>query len=187
MRRSPAVDSDLFGAPIIRRPWDVSGMTIPGPRPPVQWAQTAAAADWTVVIVTGARDWSAYHVIADALREFDASRTLLLHGACRGADLIAAEVAWDYEMQIIPLPYVSGMGRAGGPYRNEREIIIASALRDVHWNSAVLAFHDKLRTGSAGTLDTVKRALAARHPVTRYNSGGDRKNIRTLTELMGEP
>lgn len=148
-----------------RRAWDVKGLSLSGPRPPADWPQLDPAEEWTVVLVTGSRHWASYPVIADALGTLDPPRTILIHGACSGADLIAAEVAWDYGIPAIPMPYVSDMGNGGGPYRNEREVRIVSALVEVGWNCQVFAFHDALRTGSAGTLDTVRRALAAGHPV----------------------
>jgi hypothetical protein len=51
----------------------------------------------TVILVTGDRNYNDYNAIYDALKEYKESNTLLIHGGCKGVDLLAdrAVKIWD--------------------------------------------------------------------------------------------
>ena len=75
-------------------------------------------------VVAGGRDFSNEQLVKWALREIGLGRgDVLVHGACRGADAICAEVARLYgaETEAHPADWKTH-GRAAGPMRN-REML----------------------------------------------------------------
>lgn len=56
------------------------------------------------ILITGSRDWTDAETIAQAIMEHAPSQATIVHGNCRGADLIAAEEAYWLGHDIEPHP-----------------------------------------------------------------------------------
>lgn len=107
------------------------------------------------LLVTGDRDWTDEDRIRRVLRML--MPTTVIHGASRGADKMAENVAIEMGIPVEAYPaYWRKYGRAAGPIRN-KEMIEAHP-------DLVVAFHDNLDE-SKGTADCVNRAIKAGIPV----------------------
>lgn len=108
----------------------------------------------TTVLVCGDREWVAATVIMEALVDYGEG-DVLIHGNCRGADVLAAEIGRGFGMTVRPYPARwAEEGRAAGPLRNQRML-------DENPNiDLVLAFHNHIGR-SRGTADMVRRAQKA--------------------------
>ena len=116
-----------------------------------------------VVLVTGDRDWNNYDSIRTELEKLP-SGSAVVHGACRGADRIAGEIA--EELGLEPRPYPADWRRyrgGAGPIRNQQMLDEEPEI------SLVLAFHPDL-TKSKGTKDMVERSEKAGKPVRRIKA-----------------
>lgn len=116
------------------------------------------------ILVCGDRNWNDVHTI-DAYISKLPKNTLIIHGACRGADTIAGERA---RIHGLPTPVFFPAnwkiyGRSAGPIRNQKMI-------DHGKPNLVVAFHNNL-FDSKGTKDMVKRAMKAKIPVLLLSSG----------------
>ena len=63
------------------------------------------------LLVCGSRGWTDKDTIADVLADYaDRHPVVVLHGAARGADTLAAEVAtfYGYEVRAFPVPLPGG-------------------------------------------------------------------------------
>lgn len=110
------------------------------------------------VLVTGSREWSDIETVHDRLSRLP-SGSIVVHGACRGADTIAHAVAESLGFTVRPYPARwSDLGRSAGPLRNQH-MLDAENVIDEPIDSCI-AFHDDLET-SAGTKDMVNRAKSA--------------------------
>lgn len=106
------------------------------------------------VLVCGSRDWADEDVIADRLADLPAN-TQILHGAARGVDQIAANIADLYGLEVFAFPADWAVhGRRAGIMRN-------LVMLDEH-PDLVLAFQ---RDGSRGTQHTIDEARRRRIPV----------------------
>ena len=95
--------------------------------------------------------------------------TWILHGACRGADTLAAEIAWNIGLPTMGIPAKWGLGesydRGAGFARNRR------MLEEFH-PQACLAFYDtKELEDSRGTAAMVELAREAGIPVRAFGKG----------------
>jgi len=89
--------------------------------------------------------------------------TVVIHGAQRGADTIAGEIAEAMGFEVIPYPADwHKHGRAAGPIRNQQML-------DEGKPTEVAAFHNDL-AHSKGTGDMVRRARRAGLLVMVYTS-----------------
>lgn len=77
------------------------------------------------VLVTGSRDWTDTRVISVALVEHMWPGDVLVHGAAKGADSLAAGL-WEAFGPVEPHPYPPGSGKRGGYLRN-KEMVDAGA------------------------------------------------------------
>lgn len=122
-----------------------------------------------IVMVTGSRDFTDRAVIYQALTEFKKG-AILLHGAARGADTIAAEVGKQLGMEVIPFPakwkqpcehsrckYVNYCKEAG----KERNLLMLD-----YPPTCVVAFFAGKRT--PGTSHSVENATKRGIPVREY-------------------
>jgi len=126
-------------------------------------------ADGIVVLACGSRDWDAWGVIESTVSALHFQRriTRLIHGACRGADRIAGEVANRLAITVVEYPARWGeLGKAAGPRRNHQ--MLAEGKPDL-----IVAFHDHLHT-SRGTRDMVERSIAAGVEVWAIQSTGSK-------------
>jgi hypothetical protein len=108
------------------------------------------------VLVCGDRDWKNRGPIIHRLTKLD-RLTLIIHGDCRGADRIAAQVA--DELGFFVEPHTADWnkhGKAAGPIRNREMLDLEPKL--------VIAFHSRLFK-SKGTLDCILEANRRRIPV----------------------
>lgn len=124
------------------------------------------------LLVCGSRDWTADGEIADQLALiFDAAQErVVIHGGCRGADLIAGFCAPGVGASVEAFPVdhaIDGPWPAAGPRRNERMLRESKPDR-------CLAFGALLKPSGTGRLDGMKptgtgdmvgRCLAVRLPV----------------------
>ena len=108
-----------------------------------------------VVLACGDREWTDAGTIRRELQTLRiAGATVLVHGAARGADSLAADVGarLGYMVRAFPADWAH-YGRAAGPRRNAQMLTEGRP----HF---VLAFHDFLDQ-SRGTADMVRRARDA--------------------------
>jgi hypothetical protein len=110
------------------------------------------------VLVTGSRDWSSIDVIVRELSKLPTG-SIIVHGACRGADTIAGVVAEALGFEVRPYPASwNEFARSAGPIRN-RYMLCAEHKRNEPVD-LVIAFHADLEN-STGTKDMVGIATVA--------------------------
>ncbi|MCO1582035.1 DUF2493 domain-containing protein [Crossiella sp. SN42] len=118
------------------------------------------------ILITGSRDWSDVRTIRLALtkarKQFPGA--VLVHGACRGADLLAAHLwcTWGLATEAHPADW-HGHGRAAGPIRNRHMVALGADL--------CLAF---LLPTSCGSLGCAELAEAAGIRTIRIQPGDTR-------------
>lgn len=108
-----------------------------------------------IVVVTGGRNYTNYNRICQALDEEtgpDGPR-FILHGACRGADLLAAQWASFNEVDEIRMPARWSEGLTAGPERNRRMLKFARELVVPGERLVLVAF-----PGGYGTASCVREA-----------------------------
>jgi hypothetical protein len=88
---------------------------------------------------------------------------LVIHGACRGVDTIAADVARMMRMPVTAYPYKDGFGKAGGPMRNAEMVNALLRHQAKPGYSIVAMLHDDF-VNSTGTKDMIEQAQAAGLP-----------------------
>ncbi|MDE1837210.1 MAG: DUF2493 domain-containing protein [Euryarchaeota archaeon] len=105
------------------------------------------------VLLCGDRDWTDGGLILRILVTLP-QVAMVLHGGCRGADLLGGWAArrLGIAVEVFPADW-AGEGRAAGPLRNAR--MLAEGRPDL-----VLAFHDDIGS-SRGTADMIRKALVA--------------------------
>jgi len=105
------------------------------------------------VLVCGDRHWTDRESIQRELESIDGI-SVVVHGAAKGADSIAADIAHEMELGVDSYPAQWGRyGRGAGPIRNQQML-------DEGRPDLVLAFHRNL-SSSKGTKDMVTRAKKA--------------------------
>lgn len=100
------------------------------------------------VLICGSRDWTDAAKIAYVLTHMPRDR-VIIHGAARGADSLAAEVATELGFTCEAFPADWSQGRAAGAIRNRQ--MLNSGI------DGVIAF--VLRSPSPGTADCVGEAI----------------------------
>lgn len=109
------------------------------------------------VLVCGDRNWDDVELIYDRLEELP-PRSIVIHGAARGADILAGGVAFRLQFGVESYPADwERYGRSAGPIRN------AQMLREGQ-PDLVIAFHADLEH-SKGTKHMVGIARKAGVPV----------------------
>lgn len=108
-----------------------------------------------VLFVTGSRDWKDRNAIKAAIAGYPKG-TWLLHGGCRGADLIADAVGRDFGYQAIRMDANWNQGKASGPLRNESMADLMDAMICAGFTIRAFVFHEDL-ANSKGTGDMVRR------------------------------
>lgn len=122
------------------------------------------------ILVTGDRDWTDIKRVVEELKNYR-SGTILIHGACQGADNTCAAVAeaLGFEVRAYPADW-KNHGRAAGPIRNQFMIDAEHKLEEPI--DLCLAFHNSIES-SRGTADMLKRVnksniesrLITSHPI----------------------
>lgn len=110
------------------------------------------------VVISGSRDWTDEDAIHQQLLRFSPQDTIIVHGGCRGADMIADRVAksMGFAVECYPAEW-NKYGKAAGPIRNSLMLEISPP--PVH----LLAFP---LPQSRGTIDAIHKAQAKGITVT---------------------
>lgn len=116
------------------------------------------------ILVTGSRNWTDEALIRAALRQqavgTEGQPKVVVHGAARGADRIAHQIALEFGWTADPHRADWGrFGKAAGPIRNQEMVDLGADI--------CLAF---VMEGSVGTVDCIRRAEEAGIPVVRYEA-----------------
>lgn len=113
------------------------------------------------ILVCGDRGWTDSEFIYKIL-EKEASDTVIIHGAARGADSLAgyAALKLGFKIESYPADWKT-YGRAAGPIRNRQMLLMGKPHQ-------VFAFHDDIEN-SKGTKDMMKQAEKAGLLVTLYS------------------
>lgn len=125
------------------------------------------------ILCTGDRDWTNKFVVWMAFMPLQKD-TVIIHGAARGLDTIAAQCALELGLQIdLPPTPENEIGgypadwtkyrRGAGPIRNSQ--MLKQGMPDEVW-----AWHDNLWLESKGTKNMVDQALLAGLPVTLFTT-----------------
>ena len=115
-------------------------------------------------LVCGGREWGDAYAILRELRALPKSVTTVIHGGCRGADVLAGGIAESEGLKVVSVPahwkHCKGCppgcaeyeGKAAGPIRNRKML----AMRP----DVVLAFHSDIRAskGTAHMVDIARKA-----------------------------
>ncbi len=130
-----------------------------------------------MVLGCGSRHWRNVGAIRERLDRYPRG-TLVIHGdqaswdnarhCWCGADYLIDQVARELGFDILPVPYFSELGRAGGPQRNAFMLRLLTTFRDgaplptsgarKHLYSCFVEAFDM---GGRGTADMLRRARAA--------------------------
>ncbi len=126
-----------------------------------------------IILVCGSRTYDDAREIRTQLNLLPEG-TWVLHGAARGADTMAAEIAWNIGLPTMGVPANWGLhGKAAGPIRNKRML-------EEFKPEACLAFHDKKELEeSRGTADMVELAQEAGIPVRVFGRGTKLRQLLT--------
>ena len=102
------------------------------------------------MLICGDREWTDEGTIAEYVRSLPTG-SVIIHGACRGADRIAGLVAEElgYEVEPYPADWAT-FGRAAGVIRNRQ-------MMDEGEPDLVIAFHSDI-SRSSGTADMLSVA-----------------------------
>lgn len=104
------------------------------------------------VLVCGDRNWTDEGAIRQELAKLPED-AVVIHGACRGADRLAGQIAQELDLSFEEYPANwEKFGKAAGPIRNEQMLLSGLDL--------VLAFHTDL-SQSRGTAHMVRIASYA--------------------------
>ena len=110
------------------------------------------------ILVTGDRYWDDYETVLAVLSEFPPG-TILIHGACDGADIICGEIAKALGFIVRDYPANwNEFGKRAGPIRNQQMINVEHTV-DEPFNLCI-AFHNNIKD-SKGTFDMMKRSKKA--------------------------
>ena len=103
-----------------------------------------------IVLICGSRNWTNKDLIKQEILGLEGV-TKIIHGACRGADYLAGEVATELGLVVVEYPADwNSYGLSAGPRRNQQML-------DEGKPDLVLAFTNDF-ANSKGTKDMVNRA-----------------------------
>lgn len=114
------------------------------------------------ILICGSRDWTDPHAIyvvlagAKALADTLEEPLVLVHGAAKGADSLAADMAERLRITALPFPALwDKHGKAAGPIRNQQML---------DENEIAVTYAFRLSGKSNGTDDMVRRSRGAGIP-----------------------
>lgn len=129
------------------------------------------------VLVCGSRHWTDRETIREWLSKLPRGTTIA-HGACRGADAIAGDVAKDLGFTVVEYHADWGRhGKAAGPIRNEEMVVEFMPQRALAFTEALMHYQRP-----TGTSDCVMRLLAHGVPVTIVPA--KRLEVGSLTRMV---
>jgi hypothetical protein len=114
-----------------------------------------------IVLVTGSRKWTNRSLVEARLKHHLKGKPeiLLMHGACKGADMLADEVGRALGYAVIPMPANwDKQGDLAGHIRNTVMLDAVLAMQKCGWTVAVEAFP---LSDSKGTVHMMKIAKQA--------------------------
>lgn len=119
------------------------------------------------VLVTGDREWSDIKAVLDVLEQLPPG-TILVHGACRGADVTCAAVAeaLGFTVRAYPADW-DRFHKGAGPIRNQQ--MLDCEHRPEEPIDLCFAFHNNINN-SRGTKDMMRRAEKAGVPTRLITS-----------------
>lgn len=102
------------------------------------------------IIICGGREWDDYYAIKSVIEKLPRN-TVIIHGACRGADKLAerACVKLRRRFKRYPADWIR-YRRGAGPIRNTQMLVEERPVK-------VIAFHDDIEN-STGTKDMIAQA-----------------------------
>lgn len=110
------------------------------------------------ILITGDREWSDTLKMIEVLSQFPAG-TIIIHGACRGADNMAHAIGEELGFVIRNYPASwHEFGKRAGVLRNQAMLDLEHLEHEPF--DLCLAFHNNIRS-SKGTRDMMSRANAA--------------------------
>lgn len=121
------------------------------------------------ILVTGSRDWTNKDMILQAFQDeglwFDPRYYVVIHGAAKGADTLAGQIAANLGVEVLEYPADwDQYGKAAGVIRNQQML-------DEHPDiDLCLAFSNDIGK-SKGTWDMIKRVNKAGIEVRLYSEG----------------
>ena len=120
------------------------------------------------VLVTGSRDYTSKETILKAILEIEEPIDVIIHGAAKGADSIAQEVADYLNIPTTPVPAQwNKFGKIAGVIRNAVMLSMLDPTKDI-----VLAFHEDINI-SKGTKDMVLKAVRKKVKTILYTNFKD--------------
>jgi len=123
------------------------------------------------LLICGDRNWSDKKFIRLKMSKLRPG-TIVVHGAAKGADSLAGEVAEEMGFEVHPYPAAWGVfGRAAGPIRNTQML-------DEESPDAVWGFHDWIEN-SKGTRDMMRQAQRRGVPFVLFSHGKTRRSNAT--------
>lgn len=130
-------------------------------------AGSSPAGDAMKVLVTGDREWDDYETIMAALSRYPTG-TILINGACRGADVIcgATGEALGFVVRYYPADWDRFL-KAAGPIRNSLMLTLEHLPEEPF--DVCLAFHNNIGS-SRGTKDMKEKAEKAGIPTELITS-----------------
>ena len=125
-----------------------------------------------IAIVCGSREWTDKEAVRTVLTRFkDGPHDLdtVIHGAQRGADTLAGEVALELGLHVLPVEAEwQAYGRKAGPLRNNKMLgMLLKAARTFNQPVRCIAFHHDSKLG-VGTRDMVRKCLQERIHASAY-------------------
>jgi hypothetical protein len=104
-----------------------------------------------IILICGSRDWLNKDIIKQEILKFN-NIEKIIHGGCRGADILGGLVAKDLNIPVQVFEANWNLhGKSAGPKRNQQMI-------DEGEPNFVLAFHDNINE-SKGTKDMINRTV----------------------------
>ena len=130
------------------------------------------------ILITGDRNWDDVETVVSALSTFP-SGTILVHGACRGADVTGAAVGEQlgFELRAYPADW-DRYGKGAGPVRNQQ--MIDTEHKPYEPILTCFAFHKDIKN-SKGTADMVSRAKKAGIKVVVFEGGLNEIDIQRFS------
>lgn len=113
------------------------------------------------IIICGDREWKNSTPMLKLFKAFP-SDTIIVEGECRGADVMAAELAPLFGFGVKPYPALwHKYGKSAGPIRNTQMLVEGNP-------DAVYGFHNDIEN-SKGTRNMLNQALSRGVPAYLYN------------------
>jgi hypothetical protein len=112
------------------------------------------------IIIAGSRYFHHISVLLEALNKcgFKDQITEVVSGNCEGVDKLGENWAKSVGLPIKPFPYLKGLGKAGGPIRNQQM---------ADYSDGLIALWDQRSTGTKDMISKMKKLnkIVYIHPI----------------------